>query len=414
MAKAVEKIVIKNIDELIAYENNPRKNDSAVEAVANSIKTFGFKIPVVIDSKNVIVCGHTRVKACKRLGIDKVPCVICDDLTQDEINAFRVADNKTAEIAEWDFKKLEEEVKGISLDLSQFGFDDLLDKLNGDTKEDEFDENEALPENPYAKKGDIFLFGKHRLVCGDSTKKEDVDKLVDGKQVDLFFTDPPYNVDYEGGTGMKIQNDKQKEEDFYKFLLEAFKNAYAVSKPGASGYICHPDCEELNFLSGLRDAGWNISQFIIWVKNSFVFGRKDYHCRHEMIAYIRKEGAAHYFIDDRTQDTVWEYNKPKVNDLHPTMKPIELVARAIKNSSRKGEIVLDLFGGSGTSLISAEQVGRICFMMELDEKYTDVIAKRYLRFIKNYDDCFLLRDGKKTALKDIPDYEVLSDEGFLS
>ena len=399
-------IVQKKISDLKAYENNPRNNDAAVDAVANSIKSFGFKVPVIIDKDNVIVCGHTRVKACEKLGIDEVPCVIADDLTEDQIKAFRLADNKTAELAEWDFSKLEEEMKFIDMDLSQFGFEDLEKELERDVLEDEFDENEPLPENPYSKKGDIFLLGKHRLMCGDSTISEDVNKLVDGNQIDMIFTDPPYNVDYEGSTGMKIQNDKQKDDDFHKFLLDAFTNMANVIKPGGSIYCCHADTEGLNFRTAFKEAGFKLAECLVWVKNSLVLGRQDYHWRHEPILYGWKEGAGHYFVDDRTQDTVWEYNKPKANDLHPTMKPLELVGKAIKNSSKKGENVLDLFGGSGSTLIASEQIERNSYLMELDERYVDVIVKRYLRFIQSYNDCYLIRDGKKIALKDIPDYKV--------
>jgi len=399
-------IVQKKISDLKAYENNPRNNDAAVDAVANSIKSFGFKVPVIIDKDNVIVCGHTRVKACEKLGIDEVPCVIADDLTEDQIKAFRLADNKTAELAEWDFSKLEEEMKFIDMDLSQFGFEDLEKELERDVLEDEFDENEPLPENPYSKKGDIFLLGKHRLMCGDSTISEDVNKLVDGNQIDMIFTDPPYNVDYEGSTGMKIQNDKQKDDDFHKFLLDAFTNMANVIKPGGSIYCCHADTEGLNFRTAFKEAGFKLAECLVWVKNSLVLGRQDYHWRHEPILYGWKEGAGHYFVDDRTQDTVWEYNKPKANDLHPTMKPLELVGKAIKNSSKKGENVLDLFGGSGSTLIASEQIERNSYLMELDERYVDVIVKRYLRFIQSYNDCYLIRDGEKIALKDIPDYKV--------
>lgn len=399
-------IVQKKISDLKAYENNPRNNDAAVDAVANSIKSFGFKVPVIIDKDNVIVCGHTRVKACEKLGIDEVPCVIADDLTEDQIKAFRLADNKTAELAEWDFSKLEEEMKFIDMDLSQFGFEDLEKELERDVLEDEFDENEPLPENPYSKKGDIFLLGKHRLMCGDSTISEDVNKLVDGNQIDMIFTDPPYNVDYEGSTGMKIQNDKQKDDDFHKFLLDAFTNMANVIKPGGSIYCCHADTEGLNFRTAFKEAGFKLAECLVWVKNSLVLGRQDYHWRHEPILYGWKEGAGHYFVDDRTQDTVWEYNKPKANYLHPTMKPLELVGKAIKNSSKKGENVLDLFGGSGSTLIASEQIERNSYLMELDERYVDVIVKRYLRFIQSYNDCYLIRDGEKIALKDIPDYKV--------
>lgn len=399
-------VIHMKVGDLIAYENNPRKNDDAVDAVASSIKSFGFKVPVIIDSNNVIIAGHTRVKACKKLGITEVPCVVADDLTEDQIKAFRLADNKTSELAEWDLDKLSEELKFIEMDMSQFGFEDLEQELDREVLEDEFDENEALNENPYSKKGDIFILGNHRLMCGDSTISDDVKKLVDGRQIDMIFTDPPYNVDYEGSTGMKIQNDKQKDEDFYNFLSSAFNNMYECVKPGGVIYCCHADTEGLNFRTAFKNAGFKLAECLIWVKNSLVLGRQDYHWRHEPILYGWKEGAGHYFVDDRTQDTIWEYNKPKANNLHPTMKPLELVGKAIKNSSKRNEYVLDLFGGSGSTLIACEQIQRNSCLMELDERYVDVIVKRYLRFVQSYEGCFLLRDGKKIPLQDIKDYQV--------
>ena len=394
------------VSDLIAYENNPRKNDDAVDAVASSIKSFGFKVPVIVDSNNVIIAGHTRVKACKKLGITEVPCVIADDLTEDQIKAFRLADNKTSELAEWDLDKLSEELKFIEMDMSQFGFEDLEQELDREVLEDEFDENEAVNENPYSRKGDIFILGNHKLMCGDSTINDDVKKLVDGKQVDMIFTDPPYNVDYEGSTGMKIQNDKQKDEDFYNFLSSAFNNMFECVKPGGVIYCCHADTEGLNFRTAFKNAGFKLAECLIWVKNSLVLGRQDYHWRHEPILYGWKEGAGHYFVDDRTQDTIWEYNKPKANNLHPTMKPLELVGKAIKNSSKRNESVLDLFGGSGSTLIACEQIQRNAFLMELDERYVDVIVKRYLRFIQSYEGCYLIRDGEKIPLESIKDYQV--------
>lgn len=394
------------VSDLIAYENNPRKNDDAVDAVASSIKSFGFKVPVIVDSNNVIIAGHTRVKACKKLGITEVPCVIADDLTEDQIKAFRLADNKTSELAEWDLDKLSEELKFIEMDMSQFGFEDLEQELDREVLEDEFDENEAVSENPYSRKGDIFILGNHKLMCGDSTINDDVKKLVDGKQVDMIFTDPPYNVDYEGSTGMKIQNDKQKDEDFYNFLSSAFNNMFECVKPGGVIYCCHADTEGLNFRTAFKNAGFKLAECLIWVKNSLVLGRQDYHWRHEPILYGWKEGAGHYFVDDRTQDTIWEYNKPKANNLHPTMKPLELVGKAIKNSSKRNESVLDLFGGSGSTLIACEQIQRKAFLMELDERYVDVIVKRYLRFIQSYEGCYLIRDGEKIPLESIKDYQV--------
>lgn len=400
-----------NIDDLVLYENNPRNNDGAVDAVAASINSFGFKVPIIIDKNNVVVCGHTRVKASKKLGMTEVPCIVADDLNEEQIKAFRLADNKVSELAEWDMDKLAEELKQIDMDMLQFGFEDLESSLERDVLEDEFDEEEELPVNPYSKKGDVFILGKHRLMCGDSTIKEDVDKLTDGKLADMIFTDPPYNVNYEGGVDdngskMKIQNDKQSDADFKEFLQKAFDNMALHCKNGGSIYCCHADTEGLNFRTAFINAGFKLAECLIWVKNSLVLGRQDYHWRHEPILYGWKEGAGHYFIDDRSQDTIWKYNKPKVNDLHPTMKPLELVGRAIKNSSKKGELVLDLFGGSGSTMIASEQIDRSAMLMELDEKYVDVIVKRYLRFVQSYDNCYLLRNGETIALKDIPDYHI--------
>ena len=406
MSKGKLNLVQMKISDLVMYENNPRKNDNAVEAVANSIRSFGFKVPIIIDKSNVVICGHTRVKASKKLGMDEVPCVIADDLNEEQVKAFRLADNKVSELAEWDLDKLAEELQFIDMDMLQFGFEDLEESMERDVLEDEFNENEELPTNPYAKKGDIFVLGKHRLMCGDSTLVEDVAKLCDGKVADMIFTDPPYNVDYEGGTGMKIQNDKQKDADFFEFLTKAFNNMAANVKNGGSIYCCHADTEGINFRTAFKSAGFKLAECLIWVKNSLVLGRQDYHWRHEPILYGWKEGASHYFVDDRTQDTVWEYNKPKNNDLHPTMKPLELVGKAIKNSSKKGERVLDLFGGSGSTLIASEQIDRCALLMELDEKYVDVIVKRYLRFIQSYDDCYLIRDGVNIPLSTIEDYKV--------
>ena len=399
-------IVMMKISDIKEYENNPRKNDQAVEAVASSIRSFGFKVPIIIDSNNVIIAGHTRLKASKKLGYTEVPCLIASDLTSEQVKAFRLADNKVSELAEWDLDKLSEELSFIEMDMEQFGFEDLSKELERDVLEDEFDENEELPITPYAKKGDVFLLGNHRLMCGDSTLAEDVAKLTDCKTMDMIFTDPPYNVDYEGSTGMKIQNDKQKDEDFYNFLSSAFINMANSVKPGGAIYCCHADTEGLNFRTAFKNAGFKLAECLIWVKNSLVLGRQDYHWRHEPILYGWKEGGAHYFVDDRTQDTIWEYNKPKANNLHPTMKPLELVGKAIKNSSRKNDFILDLFGGSGSTLIASEQIERSAYLMELDERYVDVIVKRYLKFIQTYDDCYLLRDGNKIPLNQIPDYQV--------
>lgn len=408
-------IVMKNIAEIKPYENNPRHNESAIDAVASSIKEFGWKQPLVIDKDSVIVVGHTRWLAAKKLGLSEVPCLIASDLTDEQIAAYRLADNKTNELATWDFEKLKTELESISdIDMSQFGFEELEASLD-DVKDDEFDEKGAISETPYSKKGDIFILGNHRLMVGDSTLKDDVDKLCEDRSVDLVLTDPPYNVDYEGQDGMKIQNDKQSDEDFYNFLLLAFKNMLEHTKLGGVIYCFHADTEGLNFRNAFKNAGFKLAECLIWVKNSLVLGRQDYQWRHEPCLYGWKEGAGHYFVDDRTQDTILEYDKPRNNNLHPTQKNIELVSKLILNSSRKDETILDLFGGSGTTLIAAEQLGRKTLMMELDEKYADVIVKRFITLKHSVDGCFLIRDGNKTSLSEIENYKkVLDSEEVLS
>ena len=427
MPMSSQKIVIKKVDELIAYDNNPRFNDEAVDAVANSIKAFGFRNPILIDSNNVIIAGHTRLLAAKKLGLKEVPCIMIDDLSDDEVKALRLADNKTAEIAKWDMGKLAVEIKNINMDMLQFGFDDLLDKLNEEPKDDDFNEDEEIPENPYSIKGDVYVLGEHRVMCGDSTVKEDVDVLMDGKVADLIETDPPYNVaigkkgqqykergGYDCGmTDRTILNDDMDDSSFRDFLNKVMVNFYNNIKPGGSIYVFHADTEGLNFRSAFKDAGFKLSECLIWKKNNFVLGRCPYHYMHEPILFGWREGAAHYFVEDRTQTTILEYVRPQASELHPTMKPVPLVTKLITNSSRRGELVLDLFGGSGTTLIACEQIGRTAYLMELDTKYVDVIVKRYIRSANSLEGCFLLRDGKKIPLQDIPDFNILNDEDFL-
>lgn len=400
-------IVMKKTSELIEYENNPRNNEVAIDAVAKSIEEFGFKVPIVITKENVIIAGHTRLKASLKLGLATVPCIVADDLTEGQIKAFRLADNKTAELASWDFTKLESELESIEMDMSVFGFEDLESKVPDNATDDDFDPSEELTEIPYTKKDDIYLLGNHRVMCGDATIKDSVDKLIQEEKVDLTFTDPPYNVDYEGTAG-KIMNDKMEDNTFYLFLFQAFKNMFDHTKPGGAIYVCHADTEGINFRTAFKNAGFKLAECLVWVKNALVLGRQDYHWRHEPILYGWREGAAHYFIDDRTQDTIWEYNKPKRNEEHPTMKPLELCGRAIANSSRVGEIVLDLFGGSGSTLISSDQLQRKARLMELDERFVDVIVKRYIKFKGSSDECYLIRNGEKIPVGTIEDFQNLS------
>ena len=373
-------IIDRKVTDLKPYEKNPRKNDEAVKYVAESIRQFGFKVPIVIDRDGVIVAGHTRWKAAKKLKLDTVPCIVADDLTEEQIRAFRLADNKVSEKAEWDFDLLNEELDGLlDFDMTVFGFDDLLEENTGDAQEDDYDPE--LPQEPKSKPGDIYLLGKNRLMCGDSTILSDVEKLMGGQMADMLLTDPPYNVDYEGKTNekLKIENDKMDDRVFRQFLSDAFSNADMVMKPGAVFYIWHAATQEYNFIGACHDIGWNARQVLIWNKNSFVMGRQDYQWKHEPCLYGWKEGT-HLWASDRKQTTVIDYTRPTKNDLHPTMKPIGLFDYQIKNNTKGGDIVLDLFGGSGTTIMACEQNGRIGYMMEYDPKYVDRIIDRWEKF----------------------------------
>lgn len=374
------KIIYKNIDELVPYENNPRDNTAAIDAVAASIKEFGFKNPIIIDSDNVIVAGHTRLKAAQKLKIQNVPCVVADDLTQEQVNAFRLADNKTAELAEWDLELLNSELELIDgIDMTEFGFElDLAEEQ--EVVEDEFDEE--LPEEPQTKLGDIYQLGRHRLMCGDSTDVDSVKTLMGGYKADLLLTDPPYNVAYEGKTkdALKIKNDSMKNDEFREFLREAFAAADDVMKPGAVFYIWHADLEGYNFRSACFDVNWTVRQCLVWNKNTMVLGRQDYQCKHEPCLYGWKDGAGHLWAADRKQTTVLNFDKPNRNVEHPTMKPVALFDYQIKNSTKSGDIVLDLFGGSGTTIMACEQNDRNAYVMELDPRYVDVIIKRWEEF----------------------------------
>lgn len=371
------------ITNLKAYENNPRINDAAVNAVAASIKNFGFKVPIIVDKNNIIVAGHTRLRAAKKLGIEKVPVIVADDLTPEQVKAFRVADNKTAELAYWDFDKFEAELKELSdadLDFSMedFGFDLSEFEEPQEVIEDEAPEVDEDSE-PITQLGDIWQLGEHRLMCGDSTDAGTVAILMDGKKADLFLTDPPYNVAYEGKTkdALTIKNDKMESEKFKEFLVSAFTAAVSVLKEGGAFYVWFASREHCNFETALNESGLEVRQELIWKKNAMVLGRQDYQWKHEPCLYGWKDGASHNWYSDRCQTTILEFDKPARNGEHPTMKPVELFAYQIKNSTKKENIVLDLFGGSGTTIIACEQTGRIGYSMELDPKYCDVIIKRY-------------------------------------
>ena len=367
-------IINLKLEDIHPYENNPRNNKNAIGPVAASIKEFGFKVPIVIDKNNIIVCGHTRYEAAKKLGLKEVPCIKADDLNDKQIKAFRLADNKVAEIAEWDFDLLNQELEGLTIDMEQFGF------VFEEEQEIVEDEVPDIPVEAKSKLGDIYVLGRHRLMCGDSTKIEDVEKLMNGNLTDLLITDPPYNVDYEGGTGLKIENDNfDTAEEFCQFLTDAFNCANEVMKPGAVFYIWHADVETYNFVKACKNVNWKVRQFLIWVKSSLVLGMKDYQTQHEPCLYGWKEGT-HLWASDRKQTTILNFDKPQKNDIHPTMKPVALFDYEIKNNTKQGDLVLDLFGGSGTTIMACEQNGRVAYSMELDPRYVDAIVERWENF----------------------------------
>ena len=419
-------VELMTVDELVPYAKNPRKNAPAVNYVANSIKEFGFRNPILIDENKVIIAGHTRLLAAKQLGIKRVPVIRVEDLTPEQVQAFRLADNKTGEFAEWDRSLLDEELADLrgKLDMRDFGFLDPRDQ--------EIDEDDVppTPATPKAQLGDIYLLGAHRLMCGDATKQEDVQKLMDGELADLLVTDPPYNVAVnktkskaeakrrhrrqDGLTianddfpDRQIRNDDMAESAFASFLESAFASVCAVLRKGGAFYVWLSSMHNPTFQYALHNAGLPVKQELVWVKDRFTLSRQDYNWRHEPCLYGWKEGAAHYFVPEFNHDTVQDdtpdiehmkekdlrallrrlyeetpqdvifENRPTVSKEHPTMKPVRLISRQIRNSSRKGDIVLDTFGGSGTTLIAAEQLGRACYMMELDPRFVDVIIERW-------------------------------------
>lgn len=380
-------IVYKNIDELLPYVNNARTHDEMqINQIAASIKEFGFNSPIAIDNDNVILCGHGRLLGAKKLGLKEVPTVCLSHLTPQEKKAYILADNKIALNSGWDFDllKLEfEDLKSVDFDLSLTGFSDneINDLFNDidqkDAKDDNFDGEP--PEVAKSQLGDIWILGEHRLMCGDSTSFDDVEKLMGGDKADLLITDPPYNVDYQGGTkdSLKIMNDKMSDDSFRQFLRDAFSTADSVMREGAVFYIWHADSEGFNFRGACRDVGWKVRQCLIWCKNSMVMGRQDYQWKHEPCLYGWKEGSPHLWCSDRKQTTVLEFDKPLRNGEHPTMKPVPLFDYQIKNNTNVNDKVLDLFGGSGTTMIACEQNNRKSYLMELDPKYVDVIIQRW-------------------------------------
>lgn len=413
-------IIQRKVNDLIPYINNSRTHsEEQVNQIVASINEFGFTNPLLIDEKDNIIAGHGRLLASKKLKMDEVPCIVLSGLTEAQKKAYIIADNKMALNAGWDDELLKIELENLKeldfdLELTGFNVDELDDIFQAEEEqeivEDDFDIEP--PEEPKAKLGDIYQLGNHRLMCGDSTSEEDVAKLMNGEIADLVVTDPPYNVAIENSQGMTIKNDNMEENKFLEFLTKAFHCLNISLKKGGAFYVWFASREHINFETALNKNGLEVRQELIWNKNSLILGRQDYQWKHEPCLYGWKDGDSHYFIDDRKQTTVIEdkkpdikkmkkeemqklleeiysdktsttiinEDKPTVNDLHPTMKPIKLIARQVKNSSKVGEKVLDLFGSSGSTIITCEQLDRKCYTMEYDPKYVDVIIKRWEEF----------------------------------
>lgn len=403
------KIELINIDEIIPYENNAKiHTEEQIEQIKKSILEFGNNDPIAIDKNNVIIEGHGRLLALKELGYKKVEVIKLGHLTDEQRRAYTLIHNKLTMNTGFDLDILMSELESIDIiDMEEFDFEIAIDDIDYESIEEDNYEVE-LPEQPKSKLGEIYQLGNHRLMCGDSTNENDVKKLMNGKLADLLLTDPPYNVNISNSQGMKIENDNMLNEQFKEFLYKCFKNAATNLKNGGSFYVWHGDSETINFRNACNDNELTVRQCLIWVKNGFNFGRQDYKWKHEPCLYGWKEGASHYFIEEYNHPTIIEdkididllkkdelkkiltdllsdnypttvihEDKPLKNDVHPTMKPINLLSPLIRNSSKKEELVLDLFGGSGSTLIACEQLKRNCFTMEYDPKYVDVIIDRW-------------------------------------
>lgn len=390
------KIVQMNIADVKPYERNPRINDNAVEAVAESIREFGFRSPIIVDENKVIICGHTRILAAKHLGLDTVPVHVAKGLTPEQVKAYRIADNKTGEIAEWDYDLLPLELADLQManfDLSLLGFDtEELDTIlnGGDVVTDGETDPDAVPEvpdEPVSKSGEIYQLGEHVLMCGDSTNPEDVARLMDGKEADMVFTDPPYGVSYKGvnNPGGRewevIENDDLRGDKLSEFLLGAFKNIKAHLRSKRAFYIWYATTNHIQFETAIIEAGLKSKQVLMWNKG-MILGHSDYHWAFEPCFYGCHADENCEWLGDRCQTTVWDIKRDNTREyVHPTQKSTALAQKAIFNSSKVGETVLDLFGGSGSTLVACEQTNRKCRMMEFDPKYVDVIRRRYAEFI---------------------------------
>ena len=401
----VSEMNLVDVDKLIPYVNNARTHSKEqINKLRASIREFGFINPVIIDRDYNVIAGHGRILASQEEGIDKVPCVFVDYLTDAQKKAYIIADNRMALDADWDEELLKIEIESLKdedFDLSFTGFDEseLLDLFGDDSKgkveDDNFDLSSALEKASFVEKGDVWTVGKHRLMCGDATSKEDVQILMGDTKGNLILTDPPYGVSFKSSSGLTIENDSMKNDEFYNFLLSAFKNMADHLEKGGSAYVFHADTEGLNFRKAFVDSGFHLAGCCIWVKNSLVLGRSDYQWQHEPVLYGFMQNGKHRWYSDRKQTTIWNFDKPKKNSNHPTSKPLDLLSYPISNSTQENAVVIDTFGGSGSTLMACEKMNRICYTMELDEKYASVILRRYVEDTGDMDNVYVIRNGEK-------------------
>ncbi|MCD7716083.1 MAG: site-specific DNA-methyltransferase [Lachnospiraceae bacterium] len=402
--KTTSEMQLVPVEKLVQYVNNARTHSpEQITKLRSSLREFGFINPVIVDRDYGVIAGHGRIEAAKAEGIIEVPCVFAGHLTEAQKKAYILADNRMAMDAGWDEELLRieiESLQGEDFDIGLTGFDEkeladlFSNSSDSEVEDDDFDLSEALEKAAFVEKGDVWTVGRHRLMCGDATSAEDVSKLMDGKKANLIVTDPPYGVSFKSSDGLTIQNDSMKGDDFYTFLYKSFQNMVAHMENGGAAYVFHADTEGLNFRKAFVDAGFHLAGVCIWVKNSLVLGRSDYQWQHEPVLYGFLQNGKHPWYSDRKQTTIWNYDKPKRNENHPTSKPLDLLGYPISNSTQENAIVLDTFGGSGSIMMACEQLNRICYSMELDEKYASVILRRYVEMTGNADDVSVIRGGE--------------------
>ena len=395
-------------DKLIPYVNNARTHSKEqITKLRSSLREFGFINPVIIDRDFNVIAGHGRIEAAKAEGITEVPCVYVDHLTEAQKKAYILADNRMALDAGWDEELLAvelSELQDLGYDLAMTGFDEkeladlFSDKTDSDAKDDDFDLTAALEKASFVQRGDVWTVGRHRLMCGDATSADDVNTLMGSVKANLILTDPPYGVSFKSASGLTIQNDSMKNEEFYTFLLSAFQCMADHLEKGGAAYVFHADTEGLNFRRAFIDAGFHLAGCCIWVKDSLVLGRSDYQWQHEPVLYGFMQNGKHNWYSDRKQTTIWNFDKPKRNANHPTSKPLDLLGYPIGNSTQENAVVIDTFGGSGSTLMACEQMNRICYMMELDES---VILRRYVEDTGDAAGVFVTRNGQQIPYADL-------------